>query len=496
VFAFRPPVAASHGSFWVNGGPDVKVVSLVAAKVSLDVNTPAASVAEFLAANVGKQVSLQMGGAGGGAIEGKLVDVKLSAPRTDTQDPYMPGGLPGAPGASYGRAGQFALIQTKDGYVALNPQSVTSARLSEGEPGRDYTVQQNAVGLRGTLAQPAPGKALTVSWLAKGATWAPSYMVDISDPKQARFSAKAVVINEAADFSRADLSLVTGMPHLLMADVVSPLAMKQDMAAFIGALVRGSSSQEQQRYSMASQMVSNSAAYIPPAAAGLPAFNANAPGAAAEDLFLYPLKSVDLAKGETGCYPLLDASVPYRHIHLWDIPDYVNEQEYYDQQRQQAEEPVVWHALRLTNNTSIPWTTAPAETVSGGQVLGQDGISYTPVGADTTLKITVAVDVKADQTEFERERKVNAVNVRGVSYDRVTVDGRLSLRNLKREPVTVEITKMLTGEVQSSKPEAKVEKLARGLRGVNSRDRLSWTVTVAPGEEQQVEYTYEVLVRR
>ncbi len=65
------------------------------------------------------------------------------------------------------------------------------------------------------------------------------------------------------------------------------------------------------------------------------------------------------------------------------------------------EEPQVWHALRLTNNTSIPWTTAPAETVSGGQVLGQDAINYTPVGTEATLKITVAVDVKADQAEFE-----------------------------------------------------------------------------------------------
>ncbi len=88
------------------------------------------------------------------------------------------------------------------------------------------------------------------------------------------------------------------------------------------------------------------------------------------------------------------------------------------------------------------------------------------------------------------------MNLAAGPYDRVTVDGKLSLRNMKKTPVTVEITKALTGEVQSSKPEATVEKLARGLRSANPRERLRWKVTVAPGEEQQIEYTYNVLVRR
>ncbi len=104
--------------------------------------------------------------------------------------------------------------------------------------------------------------------------------------------------------------------------------------------------------------------------------------------------------------------------------------------------------------------------------------------------------MKADQAEFERDRQRNAVTISGRAYDRVTVDGKLSLHNMKKTPVTVEITKTLTGEVQSSKPEAKVEKLARGLRSANPRERLRWKVTVAPGEEQQVDYTYNVLVRR
>jgi hypothetical protein len=491
-FVFRPPVAASHGTFWVSADPQVRLGSLVARKATLDAKVPAMSVAEFLAANVGRQVSVQMSGEARDTIEGKVVDVKLALPN-QPQDAYLPGSPPP------GRAGQLALLETRRGYVAINPQMAQRVALAEGDAGREYVVQRDTVELHGSLLAPAPGRKLTVSWLAKGITWAPSYLVDITDAKQARFTAKAEVINEAADLRAVDVALVTGFPHLRFADVVSPLAMKRDLASFLRDLVSGSSPQERQPMSnmMVQQQVG---AYAYGGEAGqpaMPAFNANMPGAAAEDLFLYPLPKVDLAKGETGYYPLLDALLPYKHVHLWDIPDYLNDQEQYDQGRQQQPvESVVWHALRLTNSTAIPWTTAPAETVTGGQVLGQDIIAYTPVGGEATLKITVAVDVKADQAEFERERQRDALNFRGWSYDRVTVDGKLSVHNLKPDGVTVEITKLLSGDVQATKPEAAAEKLAGGLRAVNPLNRLRWTLTLKPGEEQQITYAYQVLVRR
>ena len=70
-FVFRPPVAASHGTFWVSAGPQVRLGSLVASRVSVGTDVPATSVAEFLAANVGRQVTLQMSGESRDTIEGK-----------------------------------------------------------------------------------------------------------------------------------------------------------------------------------------------------------------------------------------------------------------------------------------------------------------------------------------------------------------------------------------------------------------------------------------
>src|SRR5207244_2793900 len=73
---------------------------------------------------------------------------------------------------------------------------------------------------------------------------------------------------------------------------------------------------------------------------------------------------------------------------------------------EKAEE--VWHSVRLQNTGKVPWTTAPALTMQGGQVLGQDLIRYTSPGGKTTVKITQAVDIKAERAEFEVERKRNA----------------------------------------------------------------------------------------
>ena len=47
-----------------------------------------------------------------------------------------------------------------------------------------------------------------------------------------------------------------------------------------------------------------------------------------------------------------------------------------DSRNQKQEE--VWHCIRLENTGKTPWTTAPAETVKDGLIIGQDTLNYTP----------------------------------------------------------------------------------------------------------------------
>ena len=144
----------------------------------------------------------------------------------------------------------------------------------------------------------------------------------------------------------------------------------------------------------------------------------------------------------------------------------------------------------------LPWTTAPAEVIKEDVILGQNTLEYTAPKAKTTLKITRAISVKAEQVEFEIDRKRDAAQMYGRHYDLITVEGKLSVTNFQDKEIMLEITKMLSGEMKTAEPEAKIEKMARGLRRMNPAVKLTWEIELAAGEHKEVGYTYDVYVRR
>jgi len=232
----------------------------------------------------------------------------------------------------------------------------------------------------------------------------------------------------------------------------------------------------------------------------MPGYGAAEGGKVSEDLFFYPIQNVRLAKDQVGYFPLFTEDVPYTHIYQWKIPDYVNEDDRYRWQRpnpQEAEpEEEIWHSIRLENISKIPWTTAPAQILKDALILGQDTLKYTPVKSETTVPITRAVSVKAEQVEFETQRQRDAMRMYGDQFDLITIQGKLSVTNFLDKDITLEITKTLSGDVKSTAPEAKIEKLARGLLRVNGTAELTWTIDLEPGQDKEITYTYDVYVRR
>ena len=104
--------------------------------------------------------------------------------------------------------------------------------------------------------------------------------------------------------------------------------------------------------------------------------------------------------------------------------------------------------------------------------------------------------MKSEQVEFEIDRKRDAMRMYGDHFDLITIQGKLSATNFLPKQITLEITKMLSGEVKSSEPEAKIEKLARGLSRMNTVAKLTWTLELKPGDHKEIGYTYDVYVRR
>lgn len=505
-FALGPLPVPSHGTFWVSYPKGVDVDSIVARERKEPAKVDAITIVELLRANVGREVVLWLADTEK-PVQGTLVACPPDRPAPQS-DPYAMGRARepsearyyGSPAAR--EAAALAMVQTKEGVVAFAPGSVKRIQFPGGEPVRTVARETTGVELEVRLGKAAGGKQATVSYLAKGITWAPSYMVDISDPKSARISASAVIVNECQDLRAVNVDLVTGYPNLELADVPSPLAVTQDLAGFLRLLAG------ERREPAAAAYAAQTVAYAPGVSvlgdvSGVaPRYAAARVGQVKEDLFLYPLGKVTLAKRETGYFTLFTESVPYHHVYRWEIPDYLETDERYvsyedrERIRKQRGEQVVWHCLRLENATRVPWTTAPAETVRGDQILGQSSLDFTPPKGTATLRITQAVSVRAEESEQEIQRQVNALQAYDGSYDKVTVLGTLNVTNFKSEPVPLEITKTLVGEIQETHPEAKVEKSARGLRRVNPTSVLKWAFTLKPGEAKTATYQCTVFVRR
>ena len=246
-------------------------------------------------------------------------------------------------------------------------------------------------------------------------------------------------------------------------------------------------------------LVYNSAAFYDQAGgAPVAAYSTAREGATAEDLFLYPVERLTLKRGETAYLPLFTAEVPYEHIYTWKVDDYLDESGNYRRDSQREGTPKseeVWHCCRLTNIMKMPWTTATAEFVKNGQFTGQDTCFYTGPGARTTVRINRAMNVAADQAEFEVERKRNAGSFYGYSYDLVKVEGKLRIFSRAAEPLRIEVTKDLSGEVLSTDPAAKDTATAKGLKQVNPRHVLTWELGVEPNKELILTYAYNVYIR-
>jgi hypothetical protein len=494
----------SLGTFWVYYPRDVKVKGLFTKLVETEKEIPAGSILEILRLNAGMPVEILTNLKDMEKIKGTVVSAGQTQVPQEPPSPYVMGPRIDS---SNPRSSVFynayntcaLLVKTEDGgIVALSAGSVVGAKFLDEKAAIKGKLKQKLATMRLELGEAAGGKKIAVNYLARGVTWMPSYQIDLSDPKKARLTAKALIINEVADLKGVALDLVTGFPHMKFADVNSPMAMTQDLAGFLKALAEGrSEGRSGTAYLMGQQAMTMNDPYFARPTVPIADYSTAPKGTTAEDLFLYPVKSITLAKGETAYVPLFTAELDYHHIYTWRIGDVLDEHERYDRRREQEQQKgeEVWHSCRLKNSMDMPWTTAAAEFVKDGRFIGQDVCYYTASGTETTVRITRAMNVVAEQSEVEVKRERNAKNFYGYRYDLVTLKGTLKVLNKTGKRIKLEIKKDLSGEVLETSHDARDVKVAKGLKRVNPRHTLTWEVDMAPGTEEKLSYTYTVYIR-
>ena len=493
----------SFGTFWVGYSTNVKVRALITSMEDVKKTVSVRSIVELLQVNSGRKVTISTNSKDMPAIKGTIVKIVPQDKPIEPLNPYLMDIRHSSYGNRYHsyQISPLVIIKTESGIVTLNGGTITRADFDNDDITTSESVVSKQPNIRIELEKAAGGEKIGINYLARGITWSPSYMIDISDPKTARLSSKALVINEVADINNVLLDLVTGFPNIQFGEVNSPVAMSQNLEGFLKALTTGrsESSRGGRGYMMRQQaMLSNVARYGDDVNVPVPGYSTAREGSVSEDLFLYPVENFTLLKGETACIPLFTAEIPYKHIYIWKIPDMLDNNERYQRNRSNDKQPLseeVWHSCRLVNNMKMPWTTAAAEFVKDGQFTGQDICYYTASGAETTIRINRAMNVLAERVELELERKRNATNFYGNRFDLVKIKGKLKLHNRLDKNVTVEITKNLSGEGIESEPKAKDIPTAKGLKQVNPRHILVWEVELKPGQKKTLSYTYEVYVR-
>lgn len=493
----------SYGTFWVGYGKGIHLRSLVTGLESFDEPTAAQNVGQLLRLNAGRNVILRLGPGEKDVVEGVVLQSEPPNRSVEPPSPYEMSvrrpsthvyGYPGYPQPDLA----VFLVKTAKGVVAVNPGAVQRVDFDGDSVVTMATNSSKRPSIRMELDKPAGGETVAISYLARGITWVPSYRIDLSDEKTAHFSAQAQIINELADLETTHVDLVTGYPNIQFAELPNPVAMSQNLAEFLKSLAAGRAEGGSRGGMMQQQAIMFNNAYAFEHAP-LPEYSTAVHGAMAEDLFLYPVPKFSLRKGETATIPLFSADVPYRHLYTWKIGDQLDRDENNNRRTPQNAEGTpaeeVWHVCRFVNTAKMPLTTAAAEFVKDGQFTGQDTCYYTGAGCEGTIRINRAMNVQAEQVEVEVERKRNAANFYGYNYDLVKLTGELKLHSGLDRVATVEITKELSGEVLDKAADVKDVQTAKGLKQVNPRHILTWTIDVKPGEEKKLAYSYQLYIR-
>lgn len=518
-----PIPAATLGSLWIAPN-DAKVTldEVVAYRYKVAGEQSLTTLADLLLANAGKVVTLGYGNQK--EYTGEIVGFRESAPSTERAsamavaaepERLVPESLLSAERAStavFETASpqpkrvvpEFLLLKVEGKLLALSLRNVTQVALP-ADPVLLIKKEEERKALRFKLKGAAGHANLTMGYLENGFGWTPSYLVSLQDDKTALVTMQAVVIDDAEDLKDADVFFVVGVPNFAYAHIPSPMALEQTLLDFIQAANRrddGTLGRLTPNALMAQNAVAMETDQL---AAGSPGFETAVEelrGAPEEDLFLYTRSGVTLAKGERATYNVFSGSVNYEHIYQWEVQDtprvdgFGNVQNYQNAPRSdQAERNNIWHALRLKNSSKFPWTSAPALVISGTKPVSQDTLPYTPKGAASNLKLTIATDIRSSHDEREVARQQNVARRRGYNYDEVTVEGTLKIKNYKTKDVRLSITKTLRGSVESQSDDGKAEKLGEAISVDNPMSRLTWEITLKAGEERSITYRYKVWVR-
>ncbi len=479
-----------HGTYWVES--DARITTRITQRFVELPEEPASGI-DFQVDLAGKEVAIHFAENGVPSIRGTVV--AFESPRgawnrtytTPQYRDYFSGRILNQP------AKRMLVLKTERGR-----SYVDTARIAHLETFGDAPIVRKKKPVMLFAVETANGRPATISitYLAKGMAWAPSYHVDISHPKTLTLKQKAVIKNELTAIKDAEIHLISGYPSIEFAHVTSPFSPGTTWSTFFQQLNRAPGRNQATMSNVLSQqaIVSNSVS-----------FNdgnelAAIPTGEGVDLHYQNIGRQTLDEGDSLSLETAVGKASYERIVEWLVPDTRNEYGHYAPEYERNQNPekfqdAVWDAIRFRNPLNFPMTTAPAMIVAGDRFNGQRTSYWVNVGEETTLHVTKALSIRTRHIEHEQAGQRKIVHIGGRNYRRATVVGELLANNHRNETIKLVIRRRFSGELLAADQSPKSTLLEEGVWSVNKRNQLSWTLTLRPGEELKLAYQYTVLVR-
>ncbi len=468
-----------HGTFWIESAVNV-VARLTRHTVGgLRRQVPHSSFQEELG---GREVVIHFGAQGIPPVTGTVLDLQLPAdPVSRNRDSGRP--LPGPTLVLSNETGRCYVDPTKIAYLQTKEAGQTG---SHSKPVMLLTVAD---------AQ-AKKATISITYLAKGMAWAPSYRIDVSDAKSLAVRQNAIIKNELEGIEKAQVYLISGFPSVQFANVTSPLSLGTTWNQFFEQLNRRfPEGQASARYALTQQAVSYNTVR-PDGGMDLSAM----PTGEGVDLHYQDIGRLTLAQGDSLAMDTASARAAYEPVVEWLVPDTRHADGRYVMEQERESHPdkykdAAWDALRFRNPLPFPMTTAPAMVVAQGRFNGQRLSYWVNPGEETTLHVTKALSIRTRNVEHEVDSSRELVNLGGVQYRKSTVQGELRANNHRHQSVTLVIRRRFSGELLSADQSPKQTLQEEGAYSVNPRNELLWTLSLKAGEEVTLTYRYTVLTR-
>jgi hypothetical protein len=387
-------------------------------------------------------------------------------------------------------ASRFLVLQTAKGRTYVEASEVASV---EAEGAGD-TVRRRQPRLLLTLGDTdKPETKVSLRYMTHGLSWAPSYKIDITDPKTLALEQHAVIKNELADLDGAEVRLISGFPSVQYAHVRSLLDPRATLATFF--LELGSGPGRYADVTMNQVITQNPVGNLRSPSFTVPL--GAIPTGEGVDLHYQPVGKRTLADGESLALTVARGKADYERIVEWLVPDTRDANGRQDP-RDRGEDDEPWDALRFKNPLSFPMTTAPAMVVAKGQFNGQRTSYWVNAGEQTVLRVEKALSIRTRATENERLNKDGSgrdiVWIGGRQYRQATVEGELAVSNHRKETVELVIRRRFSGELIAAEGEPTQSLREEGVFSINRRYELVWSLPLKAGENRKLKYSYNVLV--